>query len=262
MTRMKDLHIDAMILDMDGVLWRGNEPIGKPMSTIKSIQDKGIKISFATNNSTRTREDFLKKMQSFGIQTTKDQIFTSAVSTAKVLKQQYPDGGPVFIIGENGLYTAMENEGFYQDKKKPLAVVVGLDSKVEYEKIKRAGLLIRAGAKFFGTNPDKTLPTPEGLIPGAGSILAAIEAASDTSPTIIGKPNATMFNQALEFLNSAPDQTLVVGDRLETDIAGGQAASCQTALVLSGVATKPDGESWLPKIDYIVPELASIAEML
>ncbi len=107
-----------------------------------------------------------------------------------------------------------------------------------YQKLSRATLHIRAGAPFYGTNPDKTFPTPQGLVPGAGSILAAIEAATDVKPIIIGKPQPAMMYMALEKLGTLPEETLVVGDRLETDIAAGQAAGCKTALVLSGVSTK------------------------
>ena len=124
----------------------------------------------------------------------------------------------------------------------------------------RATLHIRAGARFYATNPDKTFPTPDGLVPGAGAILASIVAATDVQPIIIGKPKPAMMYMALENLGTTPGEALVVGDRLETDIAAGQAAGCKTALVLSGVSTREQAENWKPSPDFIFDDLSSIMD--
>ncbi len=165
--------------------------------------------------------------------------------------------GAVFIVGENGIQRALEERGFTpiidpDDETTPVAVVGSIDRSISYQKLRRATLHIRAGAPFYGTNPDKTFPTPQGLVPGAGSILAAIEAATDVKPIIIGKPQPAMMHMALERLGTTPEETLVVGDRLETDIAAGQAAGCKTALVLSGVSTRQQAKDWQPAPDFIV----------
>jgi 4-nitrophenyl phosphatase len=161
-----------------------------------------------------------------------------------------------------GLIQTLKEFGFNNGASNPLAVVVGLDKNITYEKLRIASLFIRGGVPFIGTNADKSFPTPEGLVPGAGSLIAALEAASDTKAEIIGKPQATMFYHALNYLKCAPEDVLVVGDRLETDIAGGQAAGCKTALVLSGVSTREMGEAWKPAPDLILPDLTHLAKMM
>jgi 4-nitrophenyl phosphatase len=139
-------------------------------------------------------------------------------------------------------------------------VVVGIDRQLSYEKLCRATLLIRSGVPFIGANPDRTFPTPEGLIPGAGAILAAIETATSVKPLIMGKPSPAMYQLALERLGTSPAETLVVGDRLETDIAGAQVIGCRTALVLSGVTSEADAYAWQPPPDFIARNLASLVE--
>jgi 4-nitrophenyl phosphatase len=135
-----------------------------------------------------------------------------------------------------------------------------MDLEFSYQKLAAAQAKILAGALFVGTNPDLTFPSPQGLTPGAGSILAAVQAASGREPVIIGKPQPEMFQLALERLAIMPGEALVVGDRLETDIAGGQTAGCQTALVLSGVTTEPVALAWSPPPAYIEPDLTSVLQ--
>jgi 4-nitrophenyl phosphatase len=156
------------------------------------------------------------------------------------------------------LISALQDAGFYITDHNPLAVVAGVDRQINFEKLKQATLLIRSGVPFYGTNPDRTFPTPEGLIPGAGAFLAAIETATDVEPIIAGKPSSILYEFALEKLHTLPVETLAVGDRIETDIIGGQKAGLHTALVLSGIATRAQGEAWMPKIDLIVPELGDL----
>ncbi|MCB2180367.1 HAD-IIA family hydrolase [bacterium] len=255
-------NIQALILDMDGVIWRKKHPIGDLKKIFEKANALGLKYVFATNNSTETVESYVNLLTGFGIPVEKQQIFTSATATAQHLKKNFPDGGNIFMIGQEGLTLTLEAYGFTIDAENARAVVVGMDRHLTYEKMVTATLLIRSGVPFIGTNPDKTFPTPEGLVPGAGSMLAAIEAATDVPPQVIGKPKGTMFLQALEALNIAPENALVVGDRLETDIAGGQAAGCNTALVLSGVATEAEGKAWQPAIDFIAEDLDTLITQL
>ena len=256
-------NIKALILDMDGVLWRDSTPIGDLPAIFARISERGLKVALATNNATRTTDEHLEKIAGFGVKLEPWQIISSAATAANVLGKRFPNGGAVFIVGENGIQRALDEHGFQpivdpDDKTIPMAVVSSFDRAVTYQKLSRATLHIRAGVPFYGTNPDKTFPTPEGLVPGAGAILASIEAATDVKPIIIGKPEPAMIYMALEKLGTLPEETLVVGDRLETDIAAGQAAGCKTALVLSGVSTHEQAEKWEPAPDFIFDDLSNL----
>ena len=254
--------IHGLIIDMDGVLWRGTQRIVDFPIVFDLISDKGWKVILATNNATLTTNQYLEKIRGFGATLEPWQVINSAEATAHYLKNQYPCGGTVFVVGEQGLVKSLQAQGFHNGDKNPLAVVVGLDRQLNFEKLQQATLLVRQGVPFIGTNPDRSFPTPEGLIPGAGAILAAIEAASDEKPVIIGKPFPTLYRQALERLGAAPEEILVIGDRLDTDIAGGQSLGCKTALVLSGVSTSKDAQNWKPVPDIIAPDLMSMFDKL
>lgn len=253
--------IQALILDMDGVLWRGSQAIGNLRSIFGQINLIGWKVIFATNNATRTIQQYVEVLSSFGIIAEPWQIISSATAVTYYLSNQFPNGGPVYIIGEQGLSDACSEHGFYQSESSILAVVVGMDRQLTYEKLKTAALLLRAGVPFIGTNPDLTFPTPQGLVPGTGSILAALTAATDVSPIIAGKPEPTMYKIALERLEIPPDKALVVGDRPETDIAGAQRIGCRTGLVLSGVTNGYQAKAWKPAPDIIANDLESIVNL-
>lgn len=255
--------INALILDMDGVLWRDTAPIGDLPAIFEHLQKRKIRVALASNNSTKTVNEFLEKLSGFGVKLGDWQILTASIATAVVLGKHFPDGGSIFVIGENGIRRSLEEAGFIvitdpEDDTEPIAVVLGLDWQINYPKLRRATLHIRNGVPFYGTNPDKTYPTPEGLVPGAGSLQAALESATGVSPIVIGKPSALMMEMALERLGTAPNQTMVIGDRLETDISAGQAAGCKTALVLSGVATRAQLKNWEPSPDMIADDLSTL----
>jgi 4-nitrophenyl phosphatase len=254
--------IRALILDMDGVLWRGDQPVGDLPAVFKRIHRQGWRVILATNNATHSPYQALGKLKRFGVELEPWQAVNSAQATAYFLHQKFPEGGPVFIIGEEALFKVLEEEGYYHSEQNPLAVLVGLDRELTYEKIHKASNFIRSGLPFLGTNPDRTLPTPEGLVPGAGAVLAAVEAASGTSPLIMGKPQPEIYKAALERLKTAPEETLVIGDRLETDIKGGQALGCLTALVLSGVSDEAALETWSPPPDIVAADLEEVIDIV
>lgn len=254
--------IKALILDMDGVLWREAEPIGDLGAIFKGFETAGLKVMLATNNATRTPSQYLEKITGMGGSVSEEQIVNSSMGIAYLLKKRFPHGGPVYFIGEIGLAAALNKAGFYQSEEPGLAVIGSMDREISFWKLKKATLMIRSGIPFYFTNPDRTFPTPEGFIPGAGSILAALEAATDVTPVIAGKPSTTLFDFALERLGTSPEETLVVGDRLETDILGGQLAGCKTALVLSGVSTREQAEAWQPKPDLVIDELGDLLQAL
>ena len=252
--------IKALILDMDGVLWREEEAIGNLPALFERIAARGLKVTLATNNSTKTPEAHLEKLTRFGVDLALSQVTTSSMAAAALLKENLPQGGEVYVLGMEGAFRAVAEAGFrvfHDDElpKNPVAVLVGMDWEMNYQKIANTSLLIQHGAPFYATNPDKTYPTPQGLMPGAGTLLAAIETASGVAPIIAGKPQPYLFELATRRMGVTPAETLVVGDRLETDILGGQNAGCRTALVLSGVTTASQAEAWRPKIDFISENL-------
>lgn len=232
--------IKAFIIDMDGVLFRGTTRLPGARAFLQRLQQEDVPYVLLTNNSTLTVAQYVEKLGRMGIEVTPDRILTSAVATALYLAGQAEAGTPVYMVGMDGLAEALREQGFVLTDESPEYVIVGLDKEVTYQKLSTATLAIRAGAKFIGTNPDRTIPSERGLEPGSGAILAAIEAATDVRPLIIGKPQPAAFETALKKLSTRPDETAMIGDRLETDILGGSKAGLRTILVLTGVTTRAD----------------------
>jgi 4-nitrophenyl phosphatase len=253
--------IRALILDMDGVLWRGTEAIGDLHAIFDQISKNGWRVLFATNNGSRTIQQYIELLASFGVDAQPWQVITSSIAVANLLSKKFPNGGPVYIVGEQGVIEACKEHGFFQSESTALAVIAGIDRSLTYDKLKTATMLIRSGVLFIGTNPDRTFPTPEGLVPGAGAILAAITTATDVSPIIVGKPEPAMYQIALERLKLSPNEVLVVGDRPETDIVGAQALGCPTALVLTGVTDSTRAHTFKPAPDLIVKDLESLVKL-
>lgn len=255
-------NIRGLILDMDGVLWLDSTPIGNLSEIFDVIKKKGFRFIMATNNASRASHQYVEKLAGFGVQVEPWQVIGSADATANYLKNRFPDGGEIYAIGEQPLISTLKEEGFTHGSKNPLAVVVALDRGINYEKLTEATLLLRRGIPFIGTNPDRSYPIPEGQAPGAGAILAALEAASEIQPTVMGKPKPHLYKLALERLGTSPAETLVIGDRLETDILGAQRVGCLAALVLTGVATAQEAEKWSPPLDFIADDLFHLIKSL
>jgi 4-nitrophenyl phosphatase len=254
--------ISGLILDMDGVLWRADQAIGDLPEIFSQMQALGLKVVLATNNATLTSQQYQEKLRQFGVELMPEQIVNSAMAVAHHLNREYPAGGPVFVIGETGLHSALEEKNFYQADFDVQAVVVGMDRKLTYERLSQATLLIRSGVPFIATNADRTFPVPGGLIPGVGAILALLEVASEVKPYVAGKPRPEMYLVALERMGLKPGQVMVVGDRLETDIAGAQEIGCLTALVLSGVTGLQAASAWHPTPDWVGPDLTALVSAL
>ncbi len=252
------LTIRAVILDMDGVLWRGEQVLAGVAEFFAFLQQRRIPFLLATNNSTHTVESYVARLRKAGVPADPKHVITSAVATADYVHRHYPAQTPVYIIGQEGIRQAMAQYGYREDPANARLVVVGMDFHVTYAKLKTATLRIRAGADFIGTNGDRTFPIPEGLAPGNGSILAALEAATDVEPLIIGKPQKPMFEMALARLNTAPEVTLMVGDRLETDILGAQNVGIRTALVLTGITTPKHARTADTQADGVFASLAAL----
>lgn len=270
MTAVLPQGIEGLILDMDGVLWRDSQPMLDMPLFFTGVARLGIPVVFATNNGTRSVDMYVKRLAQFGVSAEPWQIVTSAIAVAEYLKKQYPSRGAVYVVAETGVQQALQEQGFQviddrnseKEAEDCIAVVAGMDRAFNYEKLARAALLIRAGKPFIGTNIDLTFPSPRGLVPGAGAILAMLEAATSISPTVIGKPEPYLYQFALQRLGTEPAKTLAVGDRLETDILGGQRTGCPTLLVLTGVTTAQQAANWHPQPDLILPSLADLLPLL
>jgi HAD superfamily hydrolase (TIGR01450 family) len=255
--------VRGLIIDMDGVLWKDATPIGDLSKVFSVIAARGLLLAAATNNATQSPDEYAHRLRGFGVTLDPRQIVTSAEATARTLEARFPDRGRVFVVGEHGVVSRVQTAGFHvitdpADNRTVAAVVAGLDRDLTYEKLSAASRHVRSGAFFCGTNPDPTFPTPQGLIPGAGSIIAAISAAAEVAPTFIGKPATLLFDIAAQQMGLGKPEILVVGDRLATDIAGGQAWGARTALVLSGVSSAAAAGAWLPPPDIIASDLAEL----
>ena len=224
-----------IISDMDGVIYRGKQLIPGATEFVKRINDEKINFLFLTNNSEQTPIDLKRRLSALGIEGLSEENFiTSAMATAIFLQMQSP-GGTAYVVGGAGLVSELYKVGFSISETDPEYVVVGKTSNFNFESMKKAMNLIEHGAKFIGTNPDVIDPTEHGHEPACGSILASIEMATGKKPYIIGKPNALMMTIAKKKLGGHSEETLMIGDRMDTDIVGGLEAGMKTCLVLSGV---------------------------
>lgn len=254
-------NIKGLIIDMDGVLWHDSEPLGDLPEIFDGIGELGIKYILATNNASRTVEEYHKKLNGFGVYLEDWQVINSAQAVGIYLKDQYPNGCHVYVVGQPSLKNTIASYGLdvVKDEDKDVQVVVAsMDFGLSYNKLKHATLLIRSGCDFIGTNPDATFPTPEGLLPGSGTVIGALEIASGKKARIMGKPEPLMYEMALRRLNLKPDETLAVGDRFETDIVGAQAAGIHSALVLTGVSSLAQAKEYSPSPEIIIQDLASL----
>ena len=258
--------VKTILLDMDGVLWRGDEPVLDIRKLFVRIKEAGLTVYCITNNSARTIEYYLQKLEEYGVNLNRDQIITSAEAASTYLLKIYPQGGNVYIVGEEGLIETLKRNKFNQilepDQNNIIAVVVGLDRNLTYKKLAGATQLVANGVPFIGTNPDKSIPIPMGIAPGAGSVISAIETASGINAAIIGKPEKHVFQLALDRANCLPSESIMIGDRLDTDILGAQNIGIQTGLVLSGVTSKKLVESWDPVPTFVADNAAEILEMI
>ena len=254
--------LKGLILDMDGVLWKDSKPIGDLPYIFKGISDLGLKVVFATNNATKSIEEYQQKLASFGVQVEPEQIITSAIAAAKYLQQHYSSGSWVYVVGSASLKDMIHKHSFQvcddAGRNSAQVVLVAMDTSLTYEKIRNAATQIRQGADFIATNMDATFPTQQGLLPGAGACVAAIATAAEKQPLLIGKPQTLMYELAFQTLGFAPHEVMAIGDRLETDIAGAQKAGCLAGLVLSGVTDVTKAHHWQPQPDLIARDLTEL----
>ncbi len=262
--------IQNLILDMDGVLWHGNRPVPGLPDFFDQIAALGLRWVFATNNSSKTRQQYVSKFGGMGVTIDPNQVMTSAVATGHYMQDAIPAGSNVYILGGDGLHESMSEAGFHvlarDDYQTPAAAVVaGLNLETTYADMSIATLQIRNhGAKFIGSNADSTYPTERGLLPGAGAVLSSIETATDQKPIVVGKPFPIMYQQALKLLGDGATltNTAMVGDRLNTDVAGAKGVGMRSVLVMSGITQPADLEASEMKPDFVMSGILELAAEL
>ncbi|MEP6753923.1 MAG: HAD-IIA family hydrolase [Chthonomonadales bacterium] len=235
------------VFDMDGVLFRMDDPLPHASETVRRLQLRGDKVWFLTNNSSKSRAEYVAKLAKFNIITDEEHIMTSAYGTSVWLAEHGRIGQSVFVVGEAGLENELTAAGMKivpAGAEKCDIVVAGWDRQFSYSKLAAAHRLITEGALFIATNRDVTYPDAGGkTLPGGGSIVAAIETCSETAPITIGKPEVYTLNLILKMAQKTPEDTVVIGDRIDTDIAIGRRVSANTVLVLTGISTRRDAET-------------------
>lgn len=246
------------IIDMDGVLIEGKTIIPDADLFINKLIKQKRNFLVLTNNPVYTPRDLAHRLQEIGLQIDENQIFTSALATAAFLQRQRPNG-KAYVLGESGLTQAIHEIGYIITDINPDYVVLGETMAYNFEMIKKAIRLIHdKGARFIATNPDSSGPSEGGLVPACGAMAALIEKASGVSPFFVGKPNALMMRMALNHLNVHSENTIMVGDRMDTDIVAGVTSGMETILVLSGVTKEEDIDKYPYLPTHIVKSVAEI----
>jgi glycerol 3-phosphatase-2 len=251
---------DALLFDLDGVVYRGNDAVDGAPDTIAAVREAGCAVVFLTNNSSRTPERVAEKLIRVGVPADPSEVMTSAVATADMLARD--GGGIAYAIGGEGVRRALTDAGIEVVDDEPAAVdlvVVGIDDDFTYERLRTASVLVRRGARLVATNADLTFPATGGeLWPGAGALVAALEAATGIRAEVVGKPHAPLFEAALR--RSGGAKPLVIGDRLDTDVAGADALGWDSMLVLSGVSTAAELADSPYRPTYVAPDLRGLLD--
>lgn len=246
------------LIDMDGVLVKGKTPIPGAPEFIEKMIQRNIKFLILTNNPLYTQRDLEHRLTTIGLKVPAESIFTSAIATARFLQNQKPNG-TAFVIGESGLTQALHDVGYVQTDMNPDYVVLGEVNNYNFELITRAIRLINDGAMFIATNPDNTGPLETGIVPATGALAALIEKATGKAPFFVGKPNPLMMRSAIRYLNVHSANTVMIGDRMDTDIVAGVMSGLETILVLTGVSRRDDVKRFPYRPTQI---LNSVAEIL
>lgn len=266
----------GLIIDMDGVLWHGNKPMNGLQAFFDVLRKQNMPFILATNNASLTQHQYIDKLEKMGVTVTPAEILTSSMATATYLKQNLPSEiKRIFVIGEEGLKQPLINEGFtltdlYQvnqpgkniHNEGAEVVVSGLDRTLTWDKLATATLNIKAGALFYATNSDTTLPTELGEVIGNGGTIAALEAATGVKPITIGKPEPILYQQALSILGTSETETVAIGDRLNTDILGAVNAGIKSILVLTGISTLEEIETVDYRPTWVMQDIKEITHAL
>ncbi len=247
----------GFICDMDGVIYHGNKLLPGVLEFVNWLKTENKKFLFLTNSSERSPRELQEKLGRLGVEVGIENFYTSALATAAFLAQQTP-GGSAFVIGEAGLINALYEAGFSMNDASPDYVVMGETRSYSYEKLERATFLVRNGAKLIGTNPDLTGPSEKGIIPATGALISPLELATDSKAYFVGKPNPLIMRHALKKLTCSREESVIIGDRMDTDIIAGIESEIDTVLVLSGVATFEDLQRFAYSPRYILDGVGAI----
>ncbi len=253
--------VETWLTDMDGVLVHEEVPIPGAQEFIDTLKSSGLNFLVLTNNSIFTPRDLKARLHRSGIDVPEDAIWTSALATAQFLDNQRP-GGSAYVIGEAGLTTAMHEIGYVLSERDPEYVVLGETRTYSFEAITTAIRLIEKGARFIATNPDVSGPSVNGPIPATGSVAALITKATGVEPYFVGKPNPLMMRSALNRIDAHSETTVMIGDRMDTDVVSGLEAGLRTILVLTG-STRPDQVERFPyRPTHIVDSIADVVDLV
>jgi NagD protein len=247
----------GFLIDMDGVIYKGSKLIPGADKFIAQLQKQEIPFLFLTNNSQRTRRDIVTKLHRMGINCEERHVFTCAMATARFLARQKPRG-TAYVIGEGGLLHALHENGYSIVDHEPDYVVVGEGRTLTLEMVEHAVRLIASGARLIATNPDNSCPTAAGIRPGCGAFVAMLEAATGIRALSVGKPSPVMMRAARKELALGAEQTVMIGDTMETDILGGVQMGYQTVLVLSGGTKKEDLSRFAFRPNMMVDSIADL----
>lgn len=242
------------LIDLDGTMYRGTEQIEEAAGFIQRLRSANIPYLFVTNNSSKRPAQVAEKLRNFSIPAEEEQVFTTSQATANYIYEQNKDA-TIYVIGEEGIRTAISEKGFELAGEHADFVVVGIDRSITYEKLVTACLAVRNGATFVSTNGDIAIPTERGLLPGNGSLTSVISVSTQTKPIFIGKPESIIMEQALEVLGTTKEDTLMVGDNYDTDILAGINAGMDTLLVHTGVTKKEHLSRYDVHPTYVVDTL-------
>lgn len=255
-------YLTGMLFDIDGVIYWGDRLLDGVSELLSWAKSKRIPYLFLSNNSSKTPEQVANKLNSLGLDEEPDKVITSSLVTAHYLKEHAARGARVYVIGEEGLLTAVSQAGFQITDNDPQFVVVGLDRKLTAEKVRIAVLAIRNGALFLGTNADSTLLTNRGLEPGTGSIVTMVEYETKVKPIYMGKPHRRIFEMASQRLGLNFADLIMIGDKIDTDIKGAKSLGITTVLVMTGVTTPEDLKNSDAKPDYIIDNIKQLVSIL
>ena len=256
----------GLLIDLDGVVYTGRDPIPGAAEFLAEARRRGLLFQLVTNNSTTSPELVADRLRTMDIEVLPEEILTSAYAAVAYVKAHAEPGARVRVVGEAGLREAVEREGFLivDDGDVDVEwVIAGLDRGFTYAKLAGATKAIMAGARFVATNADALLPVEGGqVVPGAGTMIAAIQTATAVEPVVLGKPEPGLFAVGVERLGLPQETVAMVGDRLDTDVDGGRRAGLRTILVLSGVSTRAEADAWPTPPDAIVADLRHVADLL
>ncbi len=249
--------IKHYLTDMDGVIVRGTTLIPGAAEFVQRLRAREIPFLILTNNSLYTPRDLQVRLSYMGLEVPPEVIFTSALATAQFLDDQHP-GGRAYVIGESGLTTALHDIGYVLTDQEPEFVVLGETTAYSFDRITRAIRFVSAGARFIATNPDVMGPGEGGIVPATGAVAALISAATGIKPYYIGKPNPLMMRTALRTLNAHSEDSVMIGDRMDTDIVAGIESGLRTLLVLTGVTTHEQVERFPYRPTWIRESIAEV----